>query len=89
MIGGAHVIMSRSYKKTGVLKDNDGAGKKRSWKKLFNRKLRRNKEAMLEMPSGNAYKKANNSYDISDFAFHYDRYGTYDTEDERYKWFMK
>ena len=58
--------MSRSYKKYPIFKDNDGAGKKKSYKQLFNRKLRRNKSA-LDVASGNAYKKQNESWDICDF----------------------
>lgn len=57
--------MSRSYKYP-VFKDNDGAGRKKIWKKMFNRNIRRNKH---DIPSGSAYKKCNEPWDICDFRF--------------------
>ena len=58
--------MSRSRKKHPVFKDNDGAGKKKRIKKLFNRRLRRNADN-LDLPDGNAYKRQNEAWDICDF----------------------
>lgn len=54
--------MSRSYKKNPWFKDN---GK---MKKLFNRRFRRSKKYQ-DIPSGNAYKKCNETYDQCDFKF--------------------
>lgn len=61
--------MSRSYKYP-IFKDNDGAGKKKSWKTIFNRKLRRNKK-YFDIPDGNSYKKINDSWIICDYKFRY------------------
>lgn len=53
--------MSRSYKKNPIIKD-----KNKGMKKHANKKVRRNS---LEIPSGKAYRKVFDSYDISDFLF--------------------
>jgi hypothetical protein len=52
--------MSRSYQKHPHGKVGD-----KGYKKIYNRKLRRQKD--LELPSGSAYKKVNSSYDICDY----------------------
>lgn len=57
--------MSRSYKYP-VFKDNDGAGKKKIWKKMYNRNIRRN---IRDIPSGAAYKKYNLTWNICDYRF--------------------
>ena len=51
--------MSRSYKKSPVCNcvKTDG-----TFKKLYNRKVRR----MFDVPSGNYYRKLNESYNIAD-----------------------
>lgn len=54
--------MSRSYKKFPCYKC---AGDKTN-KKTFNRKLRRT-TGIEDIPSGNAYRKMNESWDINDF----------------------
>lgn len=58
--------MSRSRKKRPIFKDNDGSDKKKRLKKIFNRRIRRHKDT-LDVPSGNAYKRYNESWDICDF----------------------
>lgn len=57
--------MSRSRKKNPIIKC---AGDK-TLKTAYNRKFRRKKE--LDFPSGNAYRKANESWEISDFRVGY------------------
>jgi len=56
--------MSRSYRKTPIVKDGRTPGPK--WaKRKANKKVRH----MSNLPSGKAYKKANESWDIHDFAY--------------------
>lgn len=55
--------MTRSYKKHGFV---HGAGHDGSWKKIFNRRLRRN-DKFNDIPDGGAYKKLNCSWSISDW----------------------
>ena len=51
--------MSRSYRKIGVWKDHDRAGSAKSWKKIANRKLRRNaKKYRIDESGRGGYKKA-------------------------------
>lgn len=57
--------MSRSRKKNPIIKT---AGDK-SLKKIFNRRFRRNNE--LDFPSGNAYRKTNEPWEIADCIFGY------------------
>lgn len=52
--------MSRSFKKTPIVKDRRVGGKK-----FANHKVRRSED----VPNGKAYRKFYNSYDISDFKF--------------------
>lgn len=58
--------MSRSYKKHPIFTDNSDAGEKKSWKKIFNKKLRRSSK-YIDIPDGGYYKKCNESYYICDF----------------------
>lgn len=70
--------MSRSYRHTYCIKDHT-----KGFKELFNRRIRRtgsnirlNNEDIYdlydnEIPNYGAYKKANESYDISDYCFYY------------------
>lgn len=54
--------MGKTYRKAGFIKIGDP-----SFKKLFNRKLRRTtKEDVESVPSGGAYRKMNDSWDICD-----------------------
>ena len=59
--------MTRSYKHTPCC---HCAGHDGSWKRIFNRKLRREPidyiEGVSSLPDGMAYKRANESWDISD-----------------------
>lgn len=59
--------MSRSRKKTPCC---HCAGHDGSWKRIFNRKLRRNpidmREGVSTLPDGMAYRRANESWEISD-----------------------
>jgi predicted MPP superfamily phosphohydrolase len=57
--------MSRSYKKTPIIKDHDSG---KVGKKLANRKVRRYKE---KIANGKAYKKVFNSWDIHDYISRY------------------
>lgn len=80
------VFMSRSYKKHPIIQ---GCGDK-TYKKLFNRRLRRKKQ--LDYPSGNAYRKEHNndSWYICDVLFGYFTYDSIPEDDERpYYWYMK
>lgn len=54
--------MSRSYRKTVIIKKND-----KRMKKYSNKKVRKRKN----ISNGKAYKKILSSYEISDFAFFY------------------
>lgn len=66
--------MSRSRKKAAVVKDNDGPGKKRFWKRLANRRFRRTPVADDEVciQDSRQYKHGVDSWDICDYAFHWD-----------------
>lgn len=59
--------MSRSRKKTPCC---HCAGHDGSWKRIYNRKLRRNpvdmREGVSAIPDGMAYRRANESWEISD-----------------------
>ena len=61
--------MSRSYRKIGVWKDHDKAGSAKSWKRIANRKLRRNaKRYLLDMGGRGDYKKATRmQWEIHDY----------------------
>ena len=64
--------MSHSYRHNFVFKT---AGDK-SFKKLFNRRLRRS-EKCENIPDGKAYKKYNESWRITDFTWRYNSYEEY------------
>lgn len=73
--------MSRSWKKNKWSKVGDP-----SFKKIFNRKIRRNSKYM-DLPSGNAYRKVNDSWDICDYRFRHEKkdlenWNLYDTDEE-------
>lgn len=77
--------MSRSRKRVPVVKDNDGAGRKRAWKRIANRAFRRNRDIEESYPLG--YKpyrrmKKVDSWDVCDFRIYGDA-----TSDHR--WTMK
>lgn len=57
--------MSRSFKKTPVVKDGRSG---KAGKKFANRKVRRYKH---DLPNGKAYQKVFNSYDIHDYVNYY------------------
>ena len=57
--------MSRSRKKHPLIKCAGDKG----LKKIFNRRFRRNKD--LDFPSGNAYRKTNESWEICDIVMGY------------------
>lgn len=66
------VAMTRSRKKHPMWTDNPDAGEKKSWKKIFNRRIRRSQKT-TDISNGCEYKKLNNSYDICDYKwFPYD-----------------
>lgn len=75
--------MSHSRKKHPLIQ---GAGDK-SLKKIFNRKIRRNKD--LDFTSGNAYRKVNESWEISDVLFGYFTEAEVPDEERKYWYFMK
>lgn len=54
--------MSRSYRRSEIIKYAGDT----SWKKIFNRKLRRKYKNDLDFPNYNAYRKTNESWDIAD-----------------------
>lgn len=54
--------MSRSYKKTPILKDNGKSAKLN--KQIANRKIRRN--SYMIIPKGNLYRKYTETWDIND-----------------------
>ena len=61
--------MSRSYKKSPVIKDSTRKGTTfKSGKQLANRRVRRR----TDIPNGGGYRKAYPSYDICDFSFRKD-----------------
>ena len=61
--------MSRSYRKIGVWKDHDKAGSAKNWKRIANRKLRKNaKRYLLDMGGRGDYKKATRmTWEIHDY----------------------
>lgn len=81
--------MSRSYRHHYIFKT---AGDK-SFKKIFNRRLRRSSKCE-NIPDGNAYRKYNNSWEIADYVYRYNDYEEYreankefETEEQsRKKW---
>lgn len=75
--------MSRSRKKHPLIQ---GCGDK-SLKKIYNRRFRHQND--LDFPSGNAYRKTNNSWEICDILFGYFRHKDVPDEDRRYYWSMK
>lgn len=72
--------MSRSYKKHNWEKCAGDT----SYKKIFNRWLRRTKD-IDEIPDGNAYKKMYCSWDIADFRFNssWEEFKTWNYEEEK------
>ena len=54
--------MSRSYRRSEIIKYAGDT----SWKKIFNRKLRRKYKKDLDFPNYNAYRKMNESWSIAD-----------------------
>lgn len=72
--------MSRSYRHNYVFKT---AGDK-SMKKLFNRRLRRSQRCR-NIPSGSAYKRYNNSWEIADYVYRYNNYRDYRTQHEEFE----
>lgn len=56
--------MSHSYKKHNIYKIAGDT----SYKKIFNRRLRRS-DRCKDIPNGAAYKKYNNSWDIADYVY--------------------
>lgn len=81
--------MSRSRKKFAIIKDNDGPGKKRFWKRLANRRFRRTPIADDDVCVHDArqYKAGVDSWDIYDFAFIYDP--QFDDPSKKYRYLMK
>lgn len=84
--------MSRSRKKEPFVKDNDGSGKKKVWKKINNRKSRRrfNQELNEDYSTQNdrTYKYEIDPWDIVDFKFRYDpKWG--DEYGKAYQYYMK
>lgn len=75
--------MSRSRKKHPLIKC---AGDK-SLKKIFNRRFRHKKD--LDFPSGNAYRKTNESWEICDILMGYFKDEDIPNEDRRYWYAMK
>ncbi len=57
--------MSHSYKKNPIRKMAGST----SFKTIFNRRFRRKKD--LDFPSGNAYRKTNETWAISDISYGY------------------
>ena len=72
--------MSRSRKKHPLIQC---CGDK-SFKKIFNRRFRHKKD--LDFPSGNAYRKTNESWDICDIVMGYFK-GEHMPKDERKYWY--
>lgn len=75
--------MSRSRKKHPLIQC---AGDK-EFKKIFNRRFRRNKD--LDFPSGNAYRKTNESWDICDYLAGYFTHSEIPDENRKYWYAMK
>lgn len=61
--------MSRSYKKTPIIKDN-GSGKKFA-KKIANKRIRTKLKQDIEIGDGNEFKKHSESWDIADYVSRY------------------
>lgn len=61
--------MSRSYKKTPIIKDN-GGGKKFA-KKIANKRIRTKLKQDIEIGNGNEFKKHSESWDIADYVSRY------------------
>ena len=82
-------VVSRSRKKVAVLKDNDGTGKKKSWKQLSARAFRRNPDPDdVGLVSDKRYHKFVDSWDVCDFRVPY--YGPNDPWSlPEYKYRMK
>lgn len=59
--------MSRSRKKYPVYKEKSRPGVRKFFKRKFNKRLRQ--KGWMDIDSGMAYKKLNESYDICDFRF--------------------
>lgn len=81
--------MSRSRKKVPVVKDNDGPGRKKKYKKISNRRFRRTpiQEDEVCILDSRQYKKVD-SWDIVDYSVYWDdRYK--DVLIEKYKFLMK
>ena len=77
--------MSRSRKKHPLIQ---GCGDK-TLKKAYNRKFRRCYKYDLDFPSGNAYRKTNESWEICDVLFGYFRKEDVPNEDCKYWYGMK
>jgi hypothetical protein len=75
--------MSRSRKKHPLIQ---GCGDK-SLKKIYNRRFRHKKD--LDFPSGNAYRKTNDSWEICDILFGYFRHEDIPDEERKYWYAMK
>lgn len=75
--------MSRSRKKHPLIQC---CGDK-SLKKIFNRRFRRNKD--LDFPSGSAYRKTNESWELCDILMGYFKHSDVPNEDRRYWYGMK
>lgn len=75
--------MSRSRKKHPLIQCAGDKG----FKKIFNRRFRHKKD--LDFPSGNAYRKTNNSWEIADVLMGYFRYSDIPDQDRKYWYAMK
>lgn len=75
--------MSRSRKKHPLIQC---CGDK-SFKKIFNRRFRRKKD--LDFPSGNAYRKTNESWEICDIVMGYFKSEEIPDENRKYWYAMK
>lgn len=82
--------MSRSRKKFPVFKDNDGAGKKKRWKKASSRKFRRASKVDEDVTrmSPKEYHRMVDSSDICDYRVYLPEYKDKNFK-HRYKIFMK
>lgn len=74
--------MSRSRKKHPLVK----CGGNKSYKKIFNRRFRHKRD--LDFPSGNAYRKTNESWNICDILMGYFRNEEISNQ-ERAFWYFK
>lgn len=75
--------MSRSRKKHPLIKCCGDA----SLKKIYNRRFRRKKD--LDFPSGNAYRKTNESWEICDIVMGYFKSEEIPDEGRKYWYAMK